>query len=99
MNEVGNSIGLNSEEVKELIEYIDKNHSWKNMYTILKKNPEQKIIKYYSMVVDTRYGTVWQITFYNLINNGNINEVTFRTEKDYRLKDEVYKRLKSNNTE
>ena len=99
MNEVGNSIGLNSEEVKELIKYIDKNHSWKNMYAILKKNPEQKIIKYYSMVVDTRYGTIWQITFYNLINNGNINEGTFRTEKDYRLKDEVYKWLKSNNTE
>lgn len=99
MNEVGNSIGLNSEEVKELIEYIDKNHSWKNMYDIYKKNPKQKIIKYYSMTVDTRDGTVWQITFYNLINNGNTDEITFRTERGYKLKDKVYKWLNSNDTE
>ena len=48
------------------------------------------------MTVDTRDSTVWQITFYNLINNGNTDEVTFR---GYKLKDKVYKWLKSNDTE
>lgn len=99
MNEniINKDTGLTSEEVKELINYIDKNHSWKNMYTIYKKNPKQKIIKYYSMTVDTRDGIVWQITFYNIINNDKINEVTFRTERGYRLKDKIYNWLKSDN--
>lgn len=89
--------GLNSQEVSELIKYIQENNSWENMYKILHgDNPRnRRIIKYYEMVFDTRDGMMWKIIFSNIINGNpkecdKDGEVIFRTEAGYDLKQKIY---------
>jgi hypothetical protein len=84
--------GLTPQELKDLLEYIQKNNSWDNMYEIISAHPKRKIIKYVRFSVDTRQGDIWCITFDNLIG-AKENESTFRTEKDYNLKDKIYEWL------
>lgn len=83
-------MGLSFDEMKELLEYIKKNHSWENMYEICNNYPDRKIVKYVSFNVDTRTNDVWQVSFYNLINCEEYKEINFRTELDYDLKDKIY---------
>ena len=85
--------GLYPEEVMELMNYIQENNSWDNMYDCHQKGRETP--KYYTMRVDTRTGTVWCVTFDNLIfNKTNSNDgITFRTEQPYKLKEAIYEFL------
>ena len=81
--------GLYSEEVMELMNYIQKNNSWQNMLDC--HNRHREIPKYYIMRVDTRTGTVWSIEFDHLIYEKENKK--FRTEQDYNFKDTVYEFL------
>lgn len=90
-------MGLNSQEVKELMDYIAENNSWNNPLTAAQRN--RKIIKYYSMTVDTRTNTVWKVDFWG-VSNSNCSEkkvTTFRDEptaiQPLTLKERIYQWL------
>jgi len=88
-------MGLTYDELKELMQYIEDNHLWKNMYEIHHgKEICPKMIKYISFDMDTRDCDIWHIKFRS-ISGGNESEKVFRTENGYNLKDEVYKWLKA----
>ena len=87
-------MGLNFNELKELLEYIKEKHSWENMYEIHSNHPKRKIIKYVRFSMDTRENDIWNIAFDGIQNNNGINEVIFRTEMNYNLKDKIYEWLK-----
>ena len=87
--------GLTPDQVKELMDYIQKNNSWANMYECHENG--RKTPKYYSMSMrmnaDTRDGTVWSITFYS-----HDKDVTFRTGEGYNLLEKVYEFLDETNS-
>lgn len=82
--------GLNPQEVKELIEYIQENNSWDKLYATVHSG--RKAVKYYNMCFDTRTGDMWQITFYQTMGCGD-KEVIFRTDRGYNLKEKIYEWL------
>lgn len=86
--------GLTYEELQELLQYIEKNHSWKNMFELnYIQNKKNKIIKYVDFKFDTRDCKIWFVEFYSIIG-GNDDTKKFRTEKNYNLKEEIYKWLR-----
>lgn len=86
-------MGLNPQEVAELIQYINENNSWRHMYTLHQK--DRKTPKYYNMQFDSRTGDMWAITFYSIVGGGfkGKEEVFIRTENGYNLKDKIYEWL------
>lgn len=93
MEEREMDMGLSPQEVAELIQYIQENNSWRDMYTLHKKG--RKTPKYYTMQFDSRTGDMWAITFSSIVGGGynSKKEVFFRTENGYSLKDRIYKWL------
>ena len=83
--------GLNQDEVKELIEYIQKNNSWENLTDCIKR--KRKIPKYYKLFYDTRFGDAWAIEFYQVTGLDHKEVVFIRTEQGKNLKEEIYKWL------
>jgi hypothetical protein len=89
-------LGLTYDELKELLQYIEDNHSWKNMYELYYENGKTpKIIKYVNFGFDTRDCDIWFVKFSNIME-GKESEKEFRTERGYDLKTEIYEWLKSN---
>jgi hypothetical protein len=86
-------MGLSYEELQELLEYIEKNHSWKNMYkNHVNTDKPPKTIKYVTFDFDTRDCDIWQVRFYNICG---CEDITFRTEQGYNFKDKIYDWLKN----
>lgn len=83
--------GLTLDEVKELIEYIQKNNSWEHLSECLERN--RKIPKYYRLLIDTRFGDVWGIEFYQITGYGPEDKILIRTKNGTNLKEEIYKWL------
>lgn len=87
--------GLSSEEVSDLMKFIQVNNSWENMYDNL-HTKNRVVFKYYQMYTDTRTGTVWAIEFRDIMNSKNTydeGKLFLRTERDYDFKEEIYKFL------
>lgn len=84
--------GLNQQEVQELVEYIKENNSWYNLSECLQRG--RKVPKYYTMQYDTRTNDMWRICFYQISGKGchykSDEEVVFRTENGYDLKQRIY---------
>lgn len=95
------SRGLNQQEVKELVEYIKDNNSWYNLSECLQRG--RKVPKYYTMEFDTRTNDMRRICFYQITGNGyrykSNDEVIFRTENGYDLKQRIYNWLNEVSTE
>ena len=85
--------GLNPSEVKELMEYIDDNNSWRHLYKC--HHNMRKVPKYYATINDTRTGDLWSIKFYEITGIGynGPDEVEFRTDSGYDFKEAIYKWL------
>ena len=85
--------GLNPQEVKELIEYIQENNSWEHLYDCCQKG--RKVPKYYDMTFDTRTGDMWSIRFRQITGGGHNrkDKIFLRTENGYSLKDKIYEWL------
>lgn len=92
---IDNNKGLTYAELTELLQYIEQNHSWKNMYENYCNNKDNppKSIKYVNFSIDTRTCDIWSVTFSG-ISDCIENEVTFRTEMGYNLKDKIYSWLR-----
>jgi len=95
--------GLTLQEAMELLEYIQKNHSWENMFNIIHNTDVEtlgypKFVKYVRMSVDTRTGDVWSVEF-----DSDFGTDHYRTDIGYNLKDKLYsvlsERRKSNKDE
>ena len=87
-------MGLKPQEVAELIQYINENNSWRDMYTLHQKG--RVTPKYIEMQFDTRTGDMWSISFRGCVGGkakSSKEEVVFRTEQDYDLKERIYKWL------
>ena len=95
------SRGLNQQEVQELVEYIKENNSWYNLSECIQCG--RKVPKYYTMQFDTRTNNMWRICFYQISGKGchykPDEEVVFRTENDYDLKQRIYDWLNEVSTE
>lgn len=95
------SRGLNQQEVQELVEYIKENNSWYNLSKCIQRG--RKVPKYYTMQYDTRTNNMWRICFYQISGKGYHykpdEEVAFRTENDYDLKQRIYDWLNEVSTE
>lgn len=85
---------MNYDELLELLQYIEKNHSWKN--TVLypeAANPQrtkERKIKYVNFDMDTRDCMIWRVTFRGISNSP---DKYFEGGKS--LKDKIYKWLRS----
>lgn len=77
--------GLSPEEYLELLQYISKNNGWSNLSKVLEN--KRPLIKYVSCSYDTRDNSIWSITL------KEVDEVNFRTERGYNLKEKVYNYL------
>lgn len=64
-------MGLNAQEVKDLLEYIAENNGWDKLYTNHKNG--RKTPKYVNMKMDTRTGQVWLVEFRDIVG-GNSSE-------------------------
>lgn len=95
------SRGLNQQEVQELVGYIKENNSWYNLSECLQRG--RKVPKYYTIQYDTRTNDMWRICFYQITGNGcrykTNDEVVFRTENGYDLKQRIYDWLNEVSTE
>ena len=80
---------MNSQQVKEFLDYLQKNNSWEAMIhgQLTKAKVKKKIIKYVRMNIDTRDGIMFSITitFDNIIGNKG-KEESFRIENEEDLK-------------
>ena len=81
---------MNSQQVKEFLDYLQKNNSWEAMIhgQLTKVKVKKKIIKYVRMNIDTRDGIMFSITitFDNIIGSKG-REESFRIENEKDLKD------------
>lgn len=75
--------GLNSKEVAALIDYIQANNSWENMYDVVKRG--RIVCKYYDMFYDSRAGEMWSITF-----RSAGKKVSFSADENYDFKQRIY---------
>lgn len=78
---------MNSQQVKEFLDYIQANNSWECMIKGQLCGVKKRIIKYIRMNIDTRDGIMFSITitFDNIINNKG-KEESFRIENEEDLK-------------
>lgn len=79
---------MNSQQVKEFLDYLQKNNSWEAMIQGQLTKVKKKIVKYVRMNIDTRDGIMFSITitFDNIIGNKG-REESFRIENEKDLKD------------
>lgn len=70
---------MTPKEYTNLLEYITQNNCWGiNMYGITVER-KRKAIKYVEASFDSRDGTIWLITFRQIINSKE-QEISFRIE-------------------
>ena len=70
---------MTPKEYTNLLEYITQNNCWEiNMYGITVER-KRKAIKYAEASFDSRDGTIWLITFQQIINSKE-QEISFRIE-------------------
>lgn len=79
--------GLTPREVAELMEYVQLNNSWTNLFSLCETN--RPCPKYIDFCVDTRSGDMWSITFRQVANNKE-TEIGFRTYTGYSFKEAIY---------
>lgn len=79
---------MNSQQVKEFLDYLQKNNSWEVMIHGRLTKVKKKIIKYVRMNIDTRDGIMFSITitFDNIIGSKG-REESFRIENEKDLKE------------
>lgn len=78
---------MNSQQVKEFLDYLQKNNSWEAMIQGQLTEIKRRVVKYVRMNIDTRDGIMFSITitFDNIIGNKG-NEESFRIENEEDLK-------------
>lgn len=78
---------MNSQQVKEFLDYLQKNNSWEAMIQGQLTEIKRRIVKYVRMNIDTRDGIMFSITitFDNIIGNKG-REESFRIENEKDLK-------------
>lgn len=79
---------MNSQQVKEFLDYLQKNNSWEAMIHGQLTEIKRRVVKYVRMNIDTRDGIMFSITitFDNIIGNKG-REESFRIENEKDLKD------------
>ena len=79
---------MNSQQVKEFLDYLQKNNSWEAMIHGQLTEIKRRVVKYVRMNIDTRDGIMFSITitFDNIIGNKS-REESFRIENEKDLKD------------
>lgn len=90
-------VGLTNEDVKCLLEYIDKNNSWKHALECYERR--RKHIKYVRLYHDTRDGSVYAVEFDDIVGDNRKGEesmkpVQFRldhkTENNVKFMNRIY---------
>lgn len=78
---------MNSQQVKEFLDYLQKNNSWEAMIHGQLTEIKRRVVKYVRMNIDTRDGIMFSITitFDNIIGNKG-REESFRIENEEDLK-------------
>ena len=78
---------MNSQQVKEFLDYLQKNNSWEAMIHGQLTEIKRRVVKYVWMNIDTRDGIMFSITitFDNIIGNKG-REESFRIENEKDLK-------------
>ena len=78
---------MNSQQVKEFLDYLQKNNSWEAMIHGQLTEIKRRVVKYVRMNIDTRDGIMFSITitFDNIIGNKD-REESFRIENEKDLK-------------
>lgn len=78
---------MNSQQVKEFLDYLQKNNSWEAMIHGQLTEIKRRVVKYVRMNIDTRDGIMFSITitFDNIIGNKG-REESFRIESEEDLK-------------
>lgn len=78
---------MNSQQVKEFLDYLQKNNSWEVMIQGRLTEIKRRVVKYVRMNIDTRDGIMFSITitFDNIIGNKG-REESFRIENEKDLK-------------
>lgn len=100
----GEKQGITFDEYRELLEYVQANNGWENMYLRLCKAKDEgkekefhkrPFIKYVTSSCDTREGRVWQVGFSGPCSEEHPRSEPyyFRSERGYDLKTEIYKWL------
>ena len=79
---------MNSQQVKEFLDYLQKNNSWEAMIHSQLTEIKRRVVKYVRMNIDTRDGIMFSITitFDNIIGSKG-REESFRIENEKDLKD------------
>ncbi len=79
---------MNSQQVKEFLDYLQKNNSWEAMIHGQLTEIKRRVVKYVRMNIDTRDGIMFSITitFDNIMGNKS-REESFRIENEKDLKD------------
>ena len=78
---------MNSQQVKEFLDYLQKNNSWEAMIQGQLTEIKRRVVKYVRMNIDTRDGIMFSITitFDNIMGNKG-KEESFRIENEEDLK-------------
>ena len=78
---------MNSQQVKEFLDYLQKNNSWEAMIHGQLTEIKRRVVKYVRMNIDTRDGIMFSITitFDTIIGNKD-REESFRIENEKDLK-------------
>lgn len=84
-----------------MLNILKNNNSWSNLYECHQRG--RKVPKYYTMQYDTRTNDMYRICFYQITGNScrykSNDEVVFRTENGYDLKQRIYDWLNEVSTE
>lgn len=85
--------GMTKEEICDLVEYIQKNNSWENLYDTIQA--DRVVFKYYDLYTDTRNGKIWGINFREITHGHEVYGKSFfvRTSNTISFKEAVYKFL------
>lgn len=70
------------EEYIKLLQYIQKNNSWNEMYEVIETR-NRRAIKYVDASMDTRDGSIWRIEFRSIVGH---DDISFRVDTPEDLK-------------
>lgn len=76
---------MNSEELKELLDYIQENNSWEKMYECLERNRHP--FKYIRISYDTREAILGEHVWNIVLDNGKDAEIYLRDKTLQECKD------------
>jgi hypothetical protein len=76
---------MNSEELKELLDYIQENNSWEKMYSNTKK--DRYCFKYIRISYDTRNTNLGEHIWHIILDNGKDSKIYLRDKTLQECKD------------